>query len=132
MRTGCQRKSCSTTAPKARRKRCSTGSNGPASLCGSSSLANRYRTLSSESFNGKFRDERLNQHWFRSLRHARQMIQTWRVHYNTERSHASIAYGTPFEFAAERARPTEHHEGSATAPARLPFPPENPSSQWPG
>jgi putative transposase len=85
-----------------------------------------------ESFNGKFRDECLNQHWFRSLRHARETIDAWRIHYNVERPHASLAYRTPFEFAAERARPPERHEGSATAPVRLPVPPENSSSQWPG
>ncbi|MBL3566207.1 transposase [Rhodovulum sulfidophilum] len=33
-----------------------------------------------ESFNGKFRDECLNLHWFRSLRHAREEIGRWRSH----------------------------------------------------
>jgi putative transposase len=54
-----------------------------------------------ESFNGKFRDECLNQNWFVSLAEARQVIQAWRVDYNTARPHSSLGYRTPAEFAAE-------------------------------
>ena len=36
-----------------------------------------------ESFNGKFRDECLNQNWFVDLRHAREVIENWRADYNT-------------------------------------------------
>jgi putative transposase len=54
-----------------------------------------------ESFNGKFRDECLNQNWFVSLAEARQLIQAWRVDYNTARPHSSLGYRTPAEFAAE-------------------------------
>jgi hypothetical protein len=53
-----------------------------------------------ESFNGKFREERLNQNWFVDLRHAREVIETWRVDYNTVRPHSSLGYQTPEEFAA--------------------------------
>jgi hypothetical protein len=42
-----------------------------------------------ESFNGKFRDECLNQNWFVDLRHAREVIEDWRVDYNTVRPHSS-------------------------------------------
>jgi len=38
-----------------------------------------------ESFNGRFRDECLNEHWFTSLLHARAIIKTWRRDYNEER-----------------------------------------------
>jgi transposase InsO family protein len=38
-----------------------------------------------ESFNGRFRDECLNEHWFTSLAHAQAVIETWRVEYNDER-----------------------------------------------
>jgi len=38
-----------------------------------------------ESFNGRLRDECLNEHWFMSLDHARQVIEDWRIDYNTER-----------------------------------------------
>jgi putative transposase len=51
-----------------------------------------------ESFNGKFRDECLNEHWFTSLEHARKDIEDWRVDYNTERPHSSLDYLTPEEF----------------------------------
>ena len=56
-----------------------------------------------ESFNGKFRDECLNQNWFMSLAEARQIIEAWRVDYNTARPHSSLGYRTPAEFAAARA-----------------------------
>jgi len=52
-----------------------------------------------ESFNGKFRDECLNEHWFISLTHARSVIETWRIEYNTERPHSSLGNLTPEEFA---------------------------------
>jgi transposase InsO family protein len=59
-----------------------------------------------ESFNGKFRDECLNQNWFVDLRHAREVIEDWRVDYNTVRPHSSLGYQTPQEFAASvAARP---------------------------
>ena len=38
-----------------------------------------------ESFNGRFRDECLNEHWFTSLAHAQVVIETWRRNYNQER-----------------------------------------------
>ena len=52
-----------------------------------------------ESFNGKFRDECLNEHWFLSMRHARQVIAAWRQEYNDERPHSSLGYLTPNRFA---------------------------------
>ncbi len=52
-----------------------------------------------ESFNGKFRDECLNQHWFISLEEARTTIEDWRVDYNELRPHQSLAQRTPAEFA---------------------------------
>lgn len=51
-----------------------------------------------ESFNGRFRDECLSVEWFRSLREARIIIETWRRHYNAVRPHSSLDYLTPFEF----------------------------------
>ena len=52
-----------------------------------------------ESLNGKFRDECLNEQWFISLAHARSVIETWRIEYNTERPHSSLGDRTPEEFA---------------------------------
>ena len=52
-----------------------------------------------ESFNGKFRDECLNEHWFTSLPDARRTIEEWRIDYNTCRPHSSLGYMTPIEYA---------------------------------
>jgi putative transposase len=52
-----------------------------------------------ESFNGKFRDECLNEHWFDSLHHAREIIDQWREEYNAERPHSALNYLTPNRFA---------------------------------
>jgi putative transposase len=53
-----------------------------------------------ESFNGKFRDECLNEHWFRSLAEARHIVGAWRMDYNQGRPHSALGYRTPAEFAA--------------------------------
>ena len=60
-----------------------------------------------ESFNGKFRDECLNEHWFISLTHARSVIEAWRIEYNTERPHSSLGNRTPQEFAADQSKKYE-------------------------
>jgi putative transposase len=52
-----------------------------------------------ESFNGKFRDECLNEHWFLSLEDARRTIEEWRVDYNEQRPHTSLGNLTPKEYA---------------------------------
>ena len=52
-----------------------------------------------ESFNGRFRDECLNTNWFVNLADARRKIEAWRMEYNGERPHSSLAYRTPNEFA---------------------------------
>jgi len=51
-----------------------------------------------ESFNGRLRDECLNLHYFTNLEHTRQVIEEWRVDYNTERPHSSLDNLTPEEF----------------------------------
>ena len=51
-----------------------------------------------ESFNGKFRDECLNENWFFSLEHARQVIEEWRIDYNQHRPHSSLGDLSPEEF----------------------------------
>ena len=60
-----------------------------------------------ESFNGHFRAECLDQHWFASLEEARQTIEKWRVEYNTERPHRSLKQQTPAAFAATWTTPSE-------------------------
>lgn len=56
-----------------------------------------------ESFNGTFRDGCLNQHWFRDLSDARREINDWRRHYNEVRSHSSLGYVTPQDYARQAA-----------------------------
>ena len=51
-----------------------------------------------ESLNGKIRDECLNQHWFISLEEAKNIIEQWRIDYNSIRPHSSLGYLTPQEF----------------------------------
>ena len=53
-----------------------------------------------ESFNGKFRDECLNEHWFVSIAEAQAVIEAWRVDYNTVRPHHSLGQQTPAAYAA--------------------------------
>jgi len=52
-----------------------------------------------ESLNGRFRDECLNEHLFRSLPAARRLIEEWRIDYNTTRPHTSLGGLTPNAFA---------------------------------
>jgi putative transposase len=56
-----------------------------------------------ESFNGRFRDECLNESWFLSLEHARRIVEAWRIDYNNERPHSSLGYLTPEEFIRQEA-----------------------------
>ncbi len=59
-----------------------------------------------ESFNGRFRDECLNEHWFLTMTHARYVIESWRIEYNTERPHSSLGNLTPEKFAQSFSRPS--------------------------
>lgn len=65
-----------------------------------------------ESFNGKFRDEFLNEHWFTTLAQARVLIAAWRQDYNETRPHSALNYLSPAEFAAK-------HRAAAVVPAAL-------------
>jgi putative transposase len=53
-----------------------------------------------ESFNGRFRDECLNLHWFASLEEVRQTVEEWRIEYNTERPHRALGQQTPAAWEA--------------------------------
>mgnify|MGYP003736092241 CR=1 FL=1 len=52
-----------------------------------------------ESFNGRLRQECLNDNWFMSLAHASQIVEEWRVDYNIFRPHSSLNDMTPQESA---------------------------------
>jgi putative transposase len=67
-----------------------------------------------ESFNGRFRDECLNQHWFVSLRHARAEIAIWLNDYNQVRPHSALANLAPAQYAQ-----TLTQEAHATASSDL-------------
>jgi len=56
-----------------------------------------------ESFNARFRDGCLNQHWFRDLDEARFEIDRWRQHYNEVRPHSSLGYVPPAVYAKQAA-----------------------------
>ena len=56
-----------------------------------------------ESFNGRLRDECLNEHWFPSLLHARTEIETWRREYNEERPKKALGGMTPSAYAEQLA-----------------------------
>jgi putative transposase len=64
-----------------------------------------------ESFNGKVRDEFLNEHWFASIAEAQVLGEAFRIDFNTVRPHSSLKYLTPEEFVTSAA-------GSQAAPAR--------------
>lgn len=81
-----------------------------------------------ESFNGRMRDELLNETLFMSIGHAREEIAAWACDYNTGRPHSSLGYASPAAFVAELnkqwpapLRPT----GSATQPIAYPAPMRN-------
>jgi putative transposase len=56
-----------------------------------------------ESFNGRFRDECLNENWFTDLADAREKIAEWKQDYNQARPHSALGYRTPEEFAQSAA-----------------------------
>lgn len=56
-----------------------------------------------ESLNGKFRNECLNQHWFKTIEHAEREITKWREYYNNVRPHSSLEYMTPVAYASKAA-----------------------------
>ncbi len=54
-----------------------------------------------EAFNGRLRQECLNETWFLSLEDAREKVEGWRQHYNRERPHSALGNLAPLEFASE-------------------------------
>jgi putative transposase len=71
-----------------------------------------------ESFNGKFRDECLNEHWFITMAQARRVIELWRIEYNTERPHSSIGNITPLEYAEKLVAKIDQVDLLSTADSR--------------
>lgn len=79
-----------------------------------------------ESFNGRMRDELLNETMFRNLAHARVVIAAWATDYNTERPHSAWDYQTPTDYARTLttaiARPAARDESSARRAIAQPAP----------
>jgi putative transposase len=73
-----------------------------------------------ESFQGRMRDECLNEHLFFSMNHARVVIKAWVYDYNTARPHSSLGYLTPAAFphalSPQRASALRHPNSSAPTP----------------
>ena len=74
-----------------------------------------------ESFNGRLRDEFLNETLFSSLPHARSALSNWRSDYNDHRPHSTLGWLTPAEFAQtinpRRDAVLRSRNGSAPQPA---------------
>lgn len=61
-----------------------------------------------EAFNGRLRDECLNEHWFPTLLHAGTSIESWRRNHNEERPKRALVGLTPTEYAAQLAINTDN------------------------
>ena len=70
-----------------------------------------------ESFNGKFRDDCLNEHWFETLVQARDEIALWRQDSNDVRPYSSYKRMPPARFAALH----RQHVADATQPSTQPM-----------
>jgi putative transposase len=60
-----------------------------------------------ESFNGRFRDECLNENWFVTMSQARRIIERWRIEYNEFRPHSALGYLTPAQYVSGLGRSTD-------------------------
>ena len=74
-----------------------------------------------ESFNGRLRDECLNETLFTSLSHAKAMLADWQRDYNTQRPHSKLGWLTPAEFAIRNARCKQRPSGAAQLEGSAPM-----------
>ncbi len=76
-----------------------------------------------ESFNGKLRDEKLNETLFTTLHQARVELSQWRHDYNTQRPHSALGWRTPSEFASQHTRekqwPSDAAQRDGSAPMAI-------------
>ena len=80
-----------------------------------------------ESFNGRLRDELLNETLFRSLPHARALLEAWRSDYNEERPHSKLGWLTPRAYASALRGGAGRHAAPVESSARRPI--ANPISE---
>jgi putative transposase len=74
-----------------------------------------------ESFNGRLRDECLNETLFTSLGHAKAVLAAWQHDYNTQRPHAKLGWLTPAEFANRNPRCKQRPSGVAQLEGSAPM-----------
>ncbi|RAK61926.1 IS3 family transposase [Phenylobacterium kunshanense] len=74
-----------------------------------------------ESFNGRLRDELLNETLFRSLPHARAVLETWRRDYNEARPHSKLGWLTPGDYARALSGESGRHAAIPDVSARRPL-----------
>ena len=74
-----------------------------------------------ESFNGKLRDEKLNETLFTTLHQARIELAQWRNDYNTKRPHSGLGWLTPSEFANHNARSKQWPSGAVQLESSAPM-----------
>ena len=91
----------SITVPNLSRKYWTSGPTNRTLNWRSRGRTNRPTMLLIEAFNGRLRQECLNQHWFLSLDDARAKIDAWRIAYNETRPHGSLGWATPAEYARQ-------------------------------
>jgi putative transposase len=74
-----------------------------------------------ESFNGRFRDECLNQYWFAGIEDARHSISNWKTDYNENRPHSSLDNLSPIQFRKqfEKTHSNNGEESSIRGPVKL-------------
>jgi len=80
-----------------------------------------------ESFNGRMRDELLNETLFHGLRHTRAEVTRWVEDYNAERPHSALGYQTPAAFAGNLTTATGRHAAPPTSYAQRPVAPPAPN-----
>ena len=85
-----------------------------------------------ESFNGTMRNECLNEHWFLDLKDAKDLIEAWRIDYNTERPHSSLDGRTPAEFAVVAQTPLRPTTCAPSEQRGKPEPDPNPNQATTG
>jgi putative transposase len=87
-----------------------------------------------ESFNGRLRDEFLNETLFSSLTHARSALADWRTDYNNTRPHSQLAWQTPIEFSMRfeprRAQALRNMKSSAPEPGAQPAQMGKPNARY--
>ncbi len=81
-----------------------------------------------ESFNGRLRDECLNEHVFDTLTDARRIVEAWRIDYNTVRPHGRLGRLPPAVFGATR-RPEEQRGGTLRSIQGLRAPPRRTTNE---